>query len=157
MTATQERPADQVDHEIGRDRRRKEDQRLITGRTRWTDNIVLPGMLHLAMVRSPVAHARITGINVDEARAMPGVIAVFTGADLDAEQSGLPCAWPINADATPPRHVSIAVDKVRFAGEIVAVVVARDAASARDAVETVEVDYDELPPVLDMEAALADG
>ena len=65
MTATQDAPA----LEIGRDRRRKEDQRLITGRTRWTDNITLPGMLHVAMVRSPFAHAKITAINVDEAKA----------------------------------------------------------------------------------------
>lgn len=142
--------------EIGAARLRKEDARLITGRTRWTDNIVLPGMLHLAMVRSPVAHARITGIDVEAARAMPGVVAVYTGADLDAEQSGLPCAWPINGDDTVPRHVSIAVDKVRFAGEIVAVVVARDAVSAKDATEAVEVDYDDLPVVIDMEAALAE-
>ena len=66
MTATQDRPADEVEKEIGRDRRRKEDQRLITGRTRWTDNIILPGMLHLAMVRSPFAHATITSIDVSD-------------------------------------------------------------------------------------------
>ncbi|WP_278256944.1 hypothetical protein [Nocardioides convexus] len=79
MTATQE-PTTQ--HEIGRDRRRKEDQRLITGRTRWTDNITLPGMLHLAMVRSPFPHARITGIETSEAKNAPNVVAVLTGADL---------------------------------------------------------------------------
>jgi len=143
--------------EVGRARVRKEDARLITGRTRWTDNITLTGLLHLAMVRSPVAHGRITGIDVEAARQLPGVVAVFTGADLDAEQGGIPCAWPINAADTPPRHVSIATDTVRFAGEIVAVVVARDAASAKDATEAVEVDYDPLEPVLDMEAALAEG
>jgi len=123
MTTT----AEPTTNEVGRARTRKEDARLITGRTRWTDNITLNGMLHLAMVRSPVAHARITAIDVEAAKRMPGVIAVFTGADLDAEQSGLPCAWPINADATPPRHVSIATDTVRFAGEIVAIVAARKA------------------------------
>jgi carbon-monoxide dehydrogenase large subunit len=114
-------------------------------------------MLHVAMVRSPVAHARITGIDVAAARKVPGVVAVYTGADLDAEQSGLPCAWPINAEDAAPRHVSIATDTVRFAGEIVAVVVARSNAIARDATEAVEVDYDPLDPVLDMEAALAEG
>ena len=77
MTATQDAPAAT---EIGRDRRRKEDQRLITGRTRWTDNITLPGMLHLAMVRSPFAHARITAINVDEAKAAPNVVTVVAMA-----------------------------------------------------------------------------
>jgi carbon-monoxide dehydrogenase large subunit len=153
MTTT----AEPTTNEVGRARVRKEDARLITGRTRWTDNMTLNGMLHIAMVRSPVAHGRITGINVDAAKELPGVVAVYTGADLDAEQSGLPCAWPINADQTPPRHVSIAVDKVNFAGEIVAVVVARDAASAKDATEAVEVDYDPLDPVLDLEAAMAEG
>jgi carbon-monoxide dehydrogenase large subunit len=144
-------------NEVGRARTRKEDARLITGRTRWVDNMSLNGLQHLAMVRSPIAHGRITAIDVEAAKRSPGVIAVYTGADLDAEQSGLPCAWPINSADEPPRHVSIAVDKVNFAGEIVAVVVARDAASAKDAVELVEVDYADLPPVLDMEEALADG
>lgn len=153
MTAT----AEPTTNQVGQSRLRKEDARLITGRTRWTDNIELTGMLHIAMVRSPVAHGRITSIDVSAAKQMPGVVAVYTGADLDAEQSALPCAWPINADATPPRHVSIAVDKVNFAGEIVAVVVARDVASAKDATEAVEVDYDPIDPVLDMEAAVADG
>jgi len=152
MTATAE-PTTQV----GQSRLRKEDARLITGRTKWCDNITLNGMLHVAMVRSPVAHGRITSIDTSPAKQFPGVVAVYTGADLDAEQSGLPCAWPINAEATPPRHVSIAVDKVNFAGEIVAVVVARDAATARDATEAVEVDYDPIDPVLDLEEALTDG
>src|SRR5918999_1409727 len=137
--------------ELGRARVRKEDARLITGRTRWTDNITLTGLLHIAMVRSPVAHGRIASIEVEAARRMPGVVAVYTGADLDAEQGGLPCAFPVNGDATPPRLVSIAVDKVRFAGEIVAIVVARDAATAKDAVDAVEVDIDPIDPVLDME------
>jgi len=143
--------------EVGRARVRKEDARLITGRTRWTDNIVLNGMLHIAMVRSSVAHGTIANVDVSAAKELLGVVAVYTGADLDAEQSGLPCGWPINADATPPRHVSIAVDKVNFAGEIVAVVVARSATEAKDATEAVEVDIDPLDPVLDMEAAIADG
>jgi aerobic carbon-monoxide dehydrogenase large subunit len=143
--------------EVGRARVRKEDARLITGRTRWTDNITLNGMLHVAMVRSPIAHGRITGIDVSAAKDLPGVVAVYTGADLDAEQSALPCAWPINAEATPPRHVSIAVDKVNFAGEIVAVVVARSAAEAKDATEAVEVDIEPLDPVLDLEAAMSDS
>jgi carbon-monoxide dehydrogenase large subunit len=157
MTPTAEPVNAEPVNEVGRARVRKEDARLITGRTRWTDNMTLNGMLHLAMVRSPIAHARITAIDVEAAKRSPGVMAVYTGADLDAEQSGLPCAWPINGDDTPPRHVSIAVDKVNFAGEIVAVVVARSAVEAKDAVELVEVDYDELPVVLDLEAALAGG
>ena len=143
--------------EVGRSRLRKEDARLITGRTRWTDNIVLPGMLHIAMVRSQFAHGRITAIDVSAARAMPGVVAAYTGADFDAEQGAIPCAWPINSDAEQPRHVSIATDTVNFAGEIVAIVVARSAAEARDATEAVEVDIDPLDPVLDMDEALTDA
>lgn len=150
MTVTEIRP------EIGRARRRKEDQRLITGRTRYTDNMVLPGMLHLALVRSPHAHATITAINVDEAKASPGVVAVLTGKDVAEEQGSLPCAWPITPDQKAPPHPAIAVDHVAFAGEVVACIIARTAAAARDAVELVDVDYDELPVVLDLEEALTD-
>ena len=153
MTVVENAPQTQ---EIGQSRLRKEDRRLITGRTRWTDNIQITGLLHMAMVRSPIAHGNITGIDTSAAKQVPGVVAVFTGADLDAEQSSLPIAWPINSEQQPPKHPSIAVDKVTFAGEIVAIVVARSAATAKDAVELVEVDYDPLDPVLDMEAALRD-
>ena len=150
MTATQDAPAAL---EIGRDRRRKEDQRLITGRTRWTDNITLPGMLHLAMVRSPFAHAKITAINVDEAKAAPNVVTVITGKDVAEEQGALPNAWPITPEQVAPAHPPVAVDRVSFAGEIVAVVVARSAAEARDAAELVDVDYEELPAALDLKEA----
>jgi aerobic carbon-monoxide dehydrogenase large subunit len=143
--------------ELGRSRTRKEDARLITGRTRWTDNIALPGTLHLSVVRSPVAHARITGIDTDEARRLPGVLGVFTARDLGAEEIPLPCSWTIVPDQKAPQRPPLAVDAVHFAGEGVAVVVARDAATARDASELVVVDYDDLPPVLDMEAAVAEG
>jgi aerobic carbon-monoxide dehydrogenase large subunit len=152
MTATQERPAT----EIGRDRRRKEDQRLITGRTRWTDNLTLPGMLHLAMVRSPFAHATITSIGVAEAKASPNVVAVLTGKDVAEEQGVLINAWPITPDQKAPTHTPVALDRVTFAGEIVAVVVARSAAEARDAAELVDVEYDELPAALDLKEAAAD-
>jgi carbon-monoxide dehydrogenase large subunit len=160
VTAVDDRPADVADEggrELGRARRRKEDARLITGRTRWTDNLTLPGMLHLAYARSPFAHARITSIDTSAAKEAPGVIAVFTGADLDEEQGSLPNAWPITADMKAPRHPALAVDHVAFAGEAVAVVAARSAREARDAAELVDVDYDELPPVLDMPTAIADG
>jgi carbon-monoxide dehydrogenase large subunit len=141
--------------EIGRARRRKEDARLITGRTRWTDNIVLPGMLHLAMVRSPVASARITSIDISGAKASPGVVGVWTGADLDSQQGDLPCAMTVTPDMKRPRRVSIAVDRVTFAGEIVAVIAARSAAEARDAADGVVVEYDDQPVVLDIVKALA--
>ena len=152
MTVTEDRPT----AEVGAARRRKEDHRLITGRTRWTDNVTLPGMQHLAMVRSPIAHGRITSVDATAAKAAPGVIAVYTGADLAADQGELPNAWMITPEQKAPSHPSIAVDRVAFAGEIVAVVVARSAAEARDAVELVEVDYDDLPVAIDLKAAAAD-
>ena len=83
MTTTQDAPAAEDAKEIGRDRRRKEDQRLITGRTRWTDNIELNGMVHLAMVRSPHAHAKITSVDVSAAKAAPNVLAVVSGKDIE--------------------------------------------------------------------------
>jgi aerobic carbon-monoxide dehydrogenase large subunit len=152
VTATQERPA-----EVGSARRRKEDERLITGRTAWTDNLVLPGMLHMAILRSPLAHARITSIDASAARELPGVVDVFTGADIADVQGSLPCAWPVTEDIVMPNHPPLAVDEVRHAGEPVAVVVARSRAAATDALASIMVDYDELPVVLDMEAALAEG
>jgi carbon-monoxide dehydrogenase large subunit len=151
MTAT-------IEPEIGKSRRRKEDERLITGRTRWTDNIVLPGLLHLAVLRSPLAHAKIVSVDTSAAKGEPGVIAVYTGRDLDPESAiGMPCAWPITPDMKAPRRPVLAADQVNFAGEGVAVVVARTAAEAHDALEKIDVEYDELPVILDMEAALAEG
>ncbi|WP_182347666.1 xanthine dehydrogenase family protein molybdopterin-binding subunit [Tomitella gaofuii] len=143
--------------EIGRSRTRKEDAHLITGRTRWTANITLPGMLHMAVLRSPVAHARITGIDVSEARGMPGVVAVYTGADLGEEQGSLPNAWPVTPDQKAPPAPPLAVDTVNFAGDAVAVVVARSDYEAHDALEGIDVDYEDLPVVLDLESAVADG
>ncbi|WP_030482810.1 xanthine dehydrogenase family protein molybdopterin-binding subunit, partial [Nocardioides aequoreus] len=155
MTATQETSTEPA-REIGRDRRRKEDQRLITGRTRWTDNITLPGMLHMAMVRSPFAHATITAIDTTEAAAAPNVVAVYTGKDLDESAGVLINAWPITPDQVTPAHPPLPTDRVSFAGEVVAVVVARSAAEARDAAELVDVDYEELPAALDLKEAAAD-
>jgi aerobic carbon-monoxide dehydrogenase large subunit len=143
--------------ELGKARLRKEDARLITGQTNWTDNIILPGMLHMAFVRSPYAHAKITSVDVSAARQLPGVIAAFSGADFADEQGSLPCAWPVTPDIVIPDHPPMAVDEVRYVGEAVAVVVARDRYTAADAIEAVEVDYDPLPPVLDMRAALQEG
>ena len=143
--------------EVGKARVRKEDARLITGRSRYTDAITPPGTLHLHVVRSTIAHANITAIDATEARKAPGVFGVYTAADLGVEGVGLPCAWPITPDMKSPQRPLLATSTVHFAGEGVAVVVARSAAEARDAAELVEVDYDDLPPVLDMEAALAEG
>ncbi|RSD23807.1 xanthine dehydrogenase family protein molybdopterin-binding subunit [Amycolatopsis eburnea] len=151
MTAT-------LEPEVGKSRRRKEDERLITGRTRWTDNIALPGMLHMAVLRSPFAHAKIVSIDTSAAKSAPGVVAVFTAKDLDPDSSiGMPCAWPITPDMKAPRRPVLAADQVNFAGEGVAVVVARSSAEAHDALEEIDVEYDELPVILDMEAAIAEG
>ncbi|AVZ76860.1 carbon monoxide dehydrogenase [Streptomyces lunaelactis] len=143
--------------EIGRSRTRKEDARLVTGRTTWTDNIAVPGLLHMAILRSPMAHARIDRVDVSPALERPGVIAAFSGRDLADELGSMPCVWPVTEDIVMPDHPAVAVDEVRYAGDPVAIVIARDRYVAADALEAVEVDYTPLPPVLDLEAALADG
>ena len=152
MTAVDDRPA----AEVGNRRLRKEDQRLITGRTRWTDNIVLPGMLHLAMVRSPYAHAKIVSIDTSAAKAATNVVDVIVGSDI-AEGGGV-CAnaWPITPDQVTPDHIPMPTERVACAGEIVAAVIARSAAAARDAAELVDVEYEVLPAVLDGKEALKD-
>ena len=154
MTTLEDAPA--VAKEIGRDRRRKEDQRLITGRTRWTDNLSVPGMLHLAMVRSPHAHAKIVSIDKQAANDHVNVVEVYTGADLADTQGMLINAWAITTEQMAPVHLPVAVDRVSFAGEIVAVVVARTPAEARDAAEMVDVEYELLPAALDLKEAAED-
>src|ERR1700712_2124464 len=143
--------------EVGQARRRKEDARLITGKTLWTDNMVLPGMLHLAVLRSPVAHGRISHLDVSAAKDRPNVVAVYTGQDFAEEQGSLPCAWPVTTDMVNPGHPSIAVDQVNHVGEAVAIVVARTRTAAADALEAIDVDYEPLPVVLDMEQAVQEG
>ena len=143
--------------EIGKPRARKEDARLVTGQTNWTDNIQLPGLLHVAFLRSPQAHAKIVRVDVAGARTMPGVVAAYSGADFAAEQGSLPCAWPVTPDIVIPAHPPMAVDEIRYGGEIVACVVARDRYAAADALEAIDIDYEPLPAVLDMEAALTAG
>ncbi len=151
VTAVEERIS-----EIGQSRRRKEDGHLITGRTTWTDNSPCPGMLHVAFLRSPMAHAKLGPIDVSEAKGRPGVVGVFTGQDFKDVQGSLPCAWAPDGLVNPGTP-SIAVDQVNYAGEIVAVVVARSRTAAQDAIEGIDVDFDPLPAVVDMEAAVADG
>ncbi|GAA3227425.1 xanthine dehydrogenase family protein molybdopterin-binding subunit [Pseudonocardia petroleophila] len=135
---------------LGTSVRRVEDRDLVTGASTYVGNLVLDGMLHLTFVRSPLAHGRITGIETAAAAAAPGVVAVFTAADLDLPaHHGL---MVLNPDLPRP---PLAVDHVRFVGEAVAVVVAQTQAQAVDAAELVEVDYDPLPAAVDPEAALA--
>ena len=138
--------------------RRREDPRLITGRATYTDDIKLPGTLHAAILRSPYAHARITRIDTSKAAAADGVVAVYTGADTDGVLQPVPCAWLIpDSDLKAVPHPAIAKDVVRYQGDAVAVVVAEDRYSAEDALQMVDVDYDPLPAVVDLEAATADG
>jgi aerobic carbon-monoxide dehydrogenase large subunit len=139
---------------VGQPLRRKEDARVITGQTRWTDNLTWPGLLHLAIVRSPLAHARITGADVSAALERPGVVAAFTGRGLAPEYGSLPTAWNVSNDLIVPDHLPIATEEVHHLSDAVAVVVAEGAYQAADAVEAVQVEYDPLPAVVDMTAAL---
>ncbi|MFG2077305.1 carbon-monoxide dehydrogenase large subunit [Nonomuraea maritima] len=143
--------------EVGRPRRRKEDARLLTGRTQWTDNLTRPGVLHVMFLRSPMAHARIERVDVSAARGLPGVVAAFSGRDFAGEQGSLPCAWPVSEDIVIPDHPPMAVDEVRYVGEAVACVIATDRYRAADALDAIEVDYEPLPAVVDMNEALSPG
>ncbi|MCH8020027.1 xanthine dehydrogenase family protein molybdopterin-binding subunit [candidate division KSB1 bacterium] len=143
---------------IGASVKRKEDGRFITGRGRYTDDIVLPNMTHAYIVRSPHAHAKIKSINVDQAKAQPGVVAIFTGKDMEADGVGsVPNGWQIGEDMKEPPHPPLAVGKVRHVGDGVAIVIAEDRYAAKDAAELVEVDYEILPAVTDGKKAIETG
>jgi aerobic carbon-monoxide dehydrogenase large subunit len=144
-------------NEVGKARPRREDAHLITGQTQWTDNITLPGMLHLAILRSPVAHATITNVDVSGALERPGVVAAFSGADFADEWGSLPMAWTVSEDQKSPPHFPLTADKVRFVGDGVAVVAATSREAAVDALEAIEFDFETLPAVLHMEAAMTES
>ena len=136
---------------------RKEDPALLTGEARYTDDLVIPGALHLGVVRSPYAHARIRSIDLTAAKALPGVVAAYTGAELqDLWGAPMPCAWPVTTDMKNPPHYPVTPDVARYVGDGVAVVLARSNAEARDGVEAVEVDFEPLPAVVDLEDAVSD-
>ncbi len=136
--------------------KRSEDPRILTGAGRYVDDIKLPGMLHAAFVRSPLAHARVLSVDVSAARALPGVAAVLTGADLEAMTVPGPDAlMALMGWAGPtPEFTLLATDKVRFVGDPVAVVIAESRYLAEDGCELVEVEYDDLPPVTNASFAL---
>jgi carbon-monoxide dehydrogenase large subunit len=139
---------------IGQSLRRREDERFLTGRGQYTDDVVLPGQTYGYFLRSPHAHARIASIDTTAARAMPGVVAIFTGRDVaESKIGGLPCGWLIHSrDGSPmkePPHPIIAADKVLHVGDQVALVVAETALQAKDAAEAIVVDYDVLPAVVE--------
>ena len=132
---------------IGQSVKRREDARFLTGAGQYTDDVVLPGQTYGVFLRSPHAHARIKSIKLDQAKAAPGVVMIFTGADLaDAKVGGLPCGWLIHSkDGTPmkePAHPVLAQGKVRHVGDQVALIVAESINQANDAAELIEVDYE---------------
>lgn len=136
---------------------RKEDPALLSGEAQFVHDIQLPGALYMAIVRSPYAHARIRSIDLSRALASPGVVAAFTGSDLQGEWAQpMPCAWPVTKDMRNPAHYPLAVDQVCYVGDAVAVVLATSNALAQDAREAVEVDYEELEAVVDLEDAASD-
>ncbi len=150
MATTEPKP------QIGQRRLRKEDPELITGQGRYVDNITVPGMLWVHVVRSPYAHATIKGIDTSKAEQAEGVVAVYTGETLEFA-GPLVMAWPINDQVKNPAHHPLTKDKARYVGDPVAVVVADTRANAKDAAELVEVDWDPHPAVTDIKEALADG
>ena len=134
--------------------RRREDPRLITGSATYTHDIVLPGMVHAAMLRSSHAHARITRIDTEKAKTAPGVVAVYTGADIEGALQPVPCAWLLpDSQLRVAPYPCIATDTVRYTGDIVAVVVAETPYQAYDALDLIEVDYEPLLTVTDPEKA----
>ncbi|MFQ5879651.1 MAG: glyceraldehyde dehydrogenase subunit alpha [Dehalococcoidia bacterium] len=146
----------QVPKLIGARIKRREDPRLITGHATYVDDVQLPGMLYMAVLRSLYAHARIRRIDTSKAAALPGVVAVFTGEEVRRMSAPLPCASAI-PDLRVPERYALAVDKVRFAGEGVAAVVATDRYVVRDALDLIEVEYEPLPAVVDPEKAMEAG
>ena len=136
--------------------KRREDPRLITGRGNYVDDIKLVGMFHMTIVRSPHAHANIKGIDTSKAKSADGVVAVFTGEELQEQLGSLPVGWPV-PDTKEVPHPPLAIGTVRYVGDAVAAVIATDPATAADAAELVEVDYEPLQAVVTMEDALKNG
>src|SRR5437763_5371440 len=137
---------------VGQPVRRFEDVRLVTGRGRYQDDMVLPRQTYAVFLRSPHAHARIVSIDVEAARAAPGVLAVYTGADYKADGLSMPKAvMPRKkADGSPmfaPQRPALVIDRARYVGDPVAMIIAETLAQAKDAAELVEIDYEPLPAV----------
>src|SRR6266542_1830993 len=138
--------------------KRREDPRLITGRATYTDDVKLPGLLYAAVLRSTYAHAKLNEVDVARARKAPGVVAVYTGADVKDRLNTVPCAWNVpNCDLKVPPHPLLAVDRVRYVGDGIAMVVAESRAAARDALDLIDVDYEPLDAVVDPEKATQKG
>src|SRR6266568_7634202 len=143
---------------LGTPIKRREDPRLITGQATYVDDIKLPGMLHMVVLRSPYGHARINSINTDAARKHPGVKAVYTAEDIKGAVGNIAVAVPLGEIANGMGvRGPLAEGKVRFYGDPVAVVLAEDRYVARDARDLIEVDYEPLPAVVDVEKAMQPG
>ena len=143
---------------VGTSVKRKEDASLLRGRGTFVENLTLPGTVSMIVIRSPYPHARIVSVNLDAARKAKGVVAAFSGADLAAEWvGGMPCAWPVTEDIKMPPHYPLATEEARYQGDGVAVVIAETRALAKDAAELVEVEYEPLPSIADVEKALDPG
>ncbi len=152
--------ADAPNRFIGKSVKRVEDKRFTTGHGRYTDDIVLPHQTYAAFVRSQYAHAKIVSVNITTAKAMPGVVAIYTGAHV-AEVNGVPCGWQVNfKNGTPmkePKHPLLVTDKARHVGDAIAIVIARSKEEAEDAAQAVEVKYEELPCEIDAFKAAQPG
>ncbi|MGZ0189927.1 MAG: xanthine dehydrogenase family protein molybdopterin-binding subunit [Alphaproteobacteria bacterium] len=149
-------------YSIGQPVPRKEDPTLVTGQGRYTDSLSLPGQAYAVMVRSPIAHGVIKGVETDEAKAMPGVLAVLTGQDLiDAGLGLMPSGAAFKnrdgSEMSKPQQPPLTVDKVRFVGDPVAYVVAETRLQAEDAAEMVLIDIDELPAITTPQQGIAAG
>jgi len=147
---------------VGTAVKRKEDERFLTGHGQYTDDIVLPRQSYACFLRSPHAHARIKSIDTSQAASAPGVIAIYTGEDVAADQvNGVPCGWQItDVDGEPmkePPHPILAQGKARYVGDAVAMVIAETYEQARNASEAIMVDYEELPAVTSVRKALQEG
>ena len=145
---------------IGQSVKRVEDKRFITGRSRYTDDIVLPKQTFASFVRSPYAHAKILSVDISAAKNMPGVVAIYVGKDV-ADVNGVPCGWQVNFKngdtMKEPKHPLLIADKVRHVGDAVAIVIAESQEEAVDAAEAVVVDYEELPCVINASKAVQAG
>ncbi len=138
--------------------RRREDPRLITGAATYTDDVKLHGMLYAAVLRSTYAHARLKKVDARAAKKAPGVVAVYTGADIQDKVNPVPCAWNVpDCDLKTPPHPLLAVDRVRYAGDGIAMVVADSRAAARDGMDLIDVDYEPSDVVVDPEKATQKG
>src|SRR5688572_21609186 len=138
---------------VGQAMKRKEDPRLVSGTSTYVDDVVLPGMLHMAVTRSIHAHARIKRIDISKAQKLPGVVAIVTGDEVAANCGMVPCAAEMPNLKKAQRYL-LAVGKVRFVGDPVAALVATDKYIARDAVDLIEIDYEPLPAVVNPEQGM---